>query len=109
MDKKIALKDIVLEDMNSLHIKAVGSVACKNPSYEYKNVNVNIDFLNMKNPMLNIDVWYKETITGETVTKKKVTITFEDYDLNFSLDKERDNILTCLWKASRNKKEKVTI
>lgn len=109
MNKEISLSDIVLESINSLHIKAVGSVACENPSCEYKNVNVDIDFSKMKHPMLNIDVWHERTVTGEIVTKKKVTITFEDYDLDFTLDKERDNILSCLWKASRNKGEEVII
>ena len=55
--------------------------------------------------MLDIDVWHERTITGEISTKKKLTITFEDYDLDFSLNKDRDNILTCLWKASRNNGE----
>lgn len=105
MDKEIALKDIVLENMNNIHIKATGKVTCENPSCEYKNINVNMDFSNMKHPMLDIDVWNERTITGEMVTKKKVTITFEDYDLDFSLNKDRDNILSCLWKASRNKGE----
>lgn len=103
MNKEISLSDIVLENMNSLHIEAVGSVACKNSSCEYKNINVDIDFLKIKHPMLDIDVWHERTIIGEIITKKKVTITFEDYDLDFSLNKDRDNILTCLWKASRNK------
>lgn len=105
MNKEISLSDIVLENMNSLHIEAVGSVACKNSSCEYKNVNVDIDFSKIKHPMLDIDVWHERTITGEIITKKKVTITFEDYDLDFSLNKDRDNILTCLLKASRNNGE----
>lgn len=96
---------LYFENMNSLYIEAVGSVACKNSSCEYKNVNVDIDFSKIKHPMLDIDVWYEKTITGEIITKKKVTITFEDYDLDFSLNKDRDNILTCLWKASRNNGE----
>lgn len=105
MNKEISLSDIVLENMNSLHIEAVGSVACKKSFCEYKNVNVDIDFSKIKHPMLDIDVWHERTVTGEIVTKKKVTITFEDYDLDFSLDKDRNNILNCLWKASRNNGE----
>ena len=98
-DKELELSDIILDNLENIHIDAVGKEIGKT-----EDVRVAINFSKLKNPEINLEYWEeRNAITSKLETKKKVNITFNDYDLNFSLnDTDKVNILSCLWKASKN-------
>ena len=97
-NKELKLSDIILDNLENIHIDAVGKEIGKT-----EDIRVAINFSKLKNPEINLEYWEeRNTITGKLETKKKVSITFNDYDLNFSLkDPDEINILSCLWKASK--------
>lgn len=98
-NKELKLSDIILDNLENIHIDAVGKEIGKT-----EDVRVVIDFSKLKNPEIHFECWEeRNTITGKLETKKKVNIIFNDYDLNFNLkDPDKVNILSCLWKASKN-------
>lgn len=92
------LSDLVMEDIENIHIKANGKV----PNTKTKDkVNIDIDFTKMNYPQIEFHQWEQGTIGGKRVTRKKVVISFEDYDMNFETDKKQNNILSCLWEGQR--------
>ena len=98
-NKELKLSDIILDNLENIHIDAVGKEIGKT-----EDIRVAINFSKLKNPEINLEYWEeRNAITGKLETKKKVNIIFNDYDLNFSLnDTDKVNILSCLWKASKN-------
>ena len=98
-NKELKLSDIILDNLENIHIDAIGKEIGKTD-----DIRVAINFSKLKNPEINLEFWEeRNAITGKLETKKKVNITFNDYDLNFSLnDTDKVNILSCLWKASKN-------
>ena len=98
-NKELKLSDIILDNLENIHIDAVGKEIGKT-----EDIRVAINFSKLKNPEINLECWEEHNaITGKLETKKKVSITFNDYDLNFNLkDSDKVNILSCLWKASKN-------
>jgi hypothetical protein len=93
------LSDLIMEDIENIHIKANGKV----PNTKDK-VNIDIDFTKMNYPQIEFHQWEQDTIGGKRVTRKKVVISFEDYDMNFETDKKQNNILSCLWEGQRSKR-----
>ena len=98
-NKELKLSDIILDNLENIHIDAVGKEIGKN-----EDIRVAINFSKLKNPEINFECWEERNpITNKFETKKKVSITFNDYDLNFSLkDPDEVTIFSCLWKASKN-------
>ena len=70
---------------------------------ETENINVGIDFSNLKNPQIKMETWEERNpITGNLETKRSVGITFNGYETDFNIgDSKKKNILSCLWEASR--------
>ena len=52
---------------------------------------------------MEITCWdERNPITGKMERKKKATISFTDYEMDYKLqDETKTNILECLWKASK--------
>ena len=96
-DEQIKLSDIILENIKNIHIDAIGKIFG-----EIENINVDIDFSNLKNPLIEIKTWEERNpITGNLETKRSVGITFNDYEMDFNIgDSKKKNILSCLWEAS---------
>lgn len=93
------LSDLIMEDIENIHIRA----NCKAPNIKDK-VDIDIDFTKMNCPQIEFHQWEQNTIYGKNVTRKKVVISFEDYDMNFEVNKKQNNILFCLWEGQKTKK-----
>ena len=93
------MSDIILNNLENIHINAKGSIKNKSES-----VNIGIDISNLNDAEIEINCWdEKNPITGKIEHKKKATISFTDYEMNYKLqDENKINILECLWKANKN-------
>ena len=93
----VKLSDIILENIENIHIDAIGKFLG-----ETENINIDIDFSNLKNPQIEIKSWEERNpITRNLETKRSVSITFNDYEMDFNIgDSKKKNILSCLWEAS---------
>lgn len=96
----INLSDIILDKLENIHIDAKGTVLG-----EPKSINIGIDISNLNDAEIGINYWdEKNLITGKIEHKKKATISFTDYEMNYKFqDKNKTNILECLWEASKAK------
>ena len=97
-NKELKLSDIILDNLENIHIDAVGKEIGKTD-----DIRVAINFSKLKNPVISFEYWEeRNVITGKFEPKKKVNITFKDYEMDFSLqDTDKVNILSCLWKSSK--------
>ena len=94
----INLSDIILDKLENMHIDAKGTIKDKSES-----INIGIDISNLNNAKIEITCWDEwNSITGKIEHKKKVTISFTDYEMDYKFqDKNKTNILECLWEASK--------
>ena len=94
----INLSDIILDNLENIHINAKGSIKGKSES-----VNIGIDISDLNNAEIEISCWdERNPITGKMERKKKAIISFTDYEMSYKLQNEsKTNILECLWKASK--------
>lgn len=94
----INLSDIILDKLENIHIDAKGTVLG-----EPKSINIGIDISDLNNAEMEIKCWdERNPITGKMERKKKATISFTDYEMNYKLqDENKINILECLWEASK--------
>lgn len=95
----INLSDIILDKLENIHIDAKGTVLG-----EPKSINIGIDISDLNNSEMEITCWdERNPITGKMGRKKKATISFTDYEMDYKLqDETKTNILECLWKAKSN-------
>lgn len=95
----INLSDIILDKLENIHIDAKGTIKDKSES-----ANIGIDISNLNDAKIEIECWDKKNpITGKIEHKKKATISFTDYEMDYKLqDETKTNILECLWKAKSN-------
>lgn len=98
IDKTVNLSDIILDDLENIHIDAKGTILG-----ELGSINIGIDISDLNNAMIEINCWNKRNpITGKIEHKKKATISFTDYEMSYKLqDESKTNILKCLWEASK--------
>ena len=96
----INLSDIILDKLENIHIDAKGFIKGKPES-----VNIGIDISDLNNAEIEISYWdEKNPITGKIEHKKKAAISFTDYEMDYKFqDKNKTNILECLWEASKKK------
>lgn len=94
----INLSDIVLDNLENIHIDAKGTVLG-----EPKSINIGIDISNLNDAKIEITCWDEwNSITGKIKHKKKATISFTDYEMSYKLqDESKTNILKCLWEARK--------
>ena len=94
----INLSDIILDKLENMHIDAKGTIKDKSES-----INIGIDISNLNNAKIEITCWDEwNSITGKIEHKKKATISFTDYEMDYKFqDKNKTNILECLWEASK--------
>lgn len=94
----INLSDIILDKLENIHIDAKGTIEDKSES-----INIGIDISDLNNAKIEIECWDKKNpITGKIKHKKKATISFTDYEMDYKFqDKNKTNILKCLWEASK--------
>ena len=94
----INLSDIILDKLENIHIDAKGTIKDKSES-----ANIGIDISDLNNAEMEITCWdERNPITGKMERKKKATISFTDYEMDYKLqDETKTNILECLWKASK--------
>lgn len=94
----INLSDIILDKLENIHIDAKGTVLG-----EPKSINIGIDISDLNNAEMEITCWdERNPITGKMERKKKATISFTDYEMDYKLqDETKTNILECLWKESK--------
>lgn len=94
----INLSDIILDNLENIHIDARGTILGKP-----KSINIGIDISDLNNAEMEITCWdERNPITGKMECKKKATISFTDYEMDYKIqDKNKTNILECLWKASK--------
>ena len=99
IDDLINLSDIILDKLENIHIDAKGIIKDKSES-----TNIGIDISNLNDAKIEITCWDEwNSITGKIEHKKKATISFTDYEMDYKFqDKNKTNILECLWKASKN-------
>ena len=99
IENLINLSDIILDKLENIHIDAKGTIKDKSES-----TNIGIDISNLNDAKIEITCWdEKNPITGKMERKKKATISFTDYEMDYKFqDKNKTNILECLWKASKN-------
>lgn len=77
----INLSDIILDKLENIHIDAKGTIKDKSES-----INIRIDISNLNNAEIEINCWdEKNPITGKIERKKKATISFTDYEMNYKL------------------------
>ena len=90
IENLINLSDIILDKLENIHIDAKGT-------------NIGIDISNLNDAKIEITCWDEwNSITGKIEHKKKATISFTDYEMDYKFqDKNKTNILECLWKASK--------
>ena len=95
----INLSDIILDKLDNIHIDAKGTIKNKSES-----ANIGIDISDLNNAEMEITCWdERNPITGKMERKKKATISFTDYEMDYKLqDETKTNILECLWKAKSN-------
>lgn len=98
IENLINLSDIILDNLENIHIDAKGTVLG-----EPKSINIGIDISNLNNAKIEITCWDEwNSITGKIEHKKKATISFTDYEMSYKLqDESKTNILKCLWEASK--------
>lgn len=98
IDKTVNLSDIILDDLENIHIDAKGTIFG-----ELRSINIGIDILDLNNAMIEINCWNERNpITGKIDIRKKATISFTDYEMSYKLqDESKTNILKCLWEASK--------
>lgn len=98
IEDMINLSDIILDKLENIHIDAKGTIEDKSES-----INIGIDISNLNNAEIEISCWdEKNPITGRIEHKNKATISFMDYEMNYKFqNKNKTNILECLWKASK--------
>lgn len=94
----INLSDIILDKLENMHIDAKGTIKDKSES-----INIGIDISNLNDAKIEITCWDEwDPITGKIEHKKKATISFTDYEMDYKFqDKNKTNILECLWEASK--------
>ena len=94
----INLSDIILDKLENIHIDAKGTIKDKSES-----ANIGIDISNLNDAKIEITCWDEwNSITGKIEHKKKATISFTDYEMDYKFqDKNKTNILECLWEASK--------
>lgn len=94
----INLSDIILDKLENIHIDAKGTIKDKSES-----TNIGIDISNLNDAKIEVTCWDKKNpITGKIEHEKKATISFTDYEMNYKFhDKNKTNILECLWEASK--------
>ena len=99
IENLINLSDIILDKLENIHIDAKGTVLG-----EPKSINIGIDISDLNDAKIEITCWDEwNSITGKIEHKKKATISFTDYEMDYKFqDKNKTNILECLWKASKN-------
>ena len=98
IENLINLSDIILDKLENIHIYAKGTIKDKSES-----TNIGIDISNLNDAKIEITCWDEwNSITGKIEHKKKATISFTDYEMDYKFqDKNKTNILECLWKASK--------
>ena len=98
IDKTVNLSDIILDNLENIHIDAKGTILG-----ELVSINIGIDISDLNNAMIEINCWdERNPITGKIEHKKKATISFTDYEMSYKLqDESKTNILKCLWEASK--------
>lgn len=94
----INLSDIIIDKLYNIHIDAKGTIKDKSES-----INIRIDISNLNDAKIEITCCdEKNPITGKIEHKGKATISFEDMKWTYKFqDKNKTNILECLWKASK--------
>lgn len=97
IENLINLSDIILDKLENIHIDAKGTIKDKSES-----INIGIDISNLNDAKMEINCWDECSITGKIEHKKKATISFTDYEMDYKFqDKNKTNILECLWEASK--------
>lgn len=98
IENLINLSNIILDKLENIHINAKGTIKDKSES-----INIGIDISDLNNAKIEINCWdEKNPITGKNEHKKKATISFTDYEMDYKFqDKNKTNILECLWEASK--------
>lgn len=99
IENLINLSDIILDNLENIHIDAKGTVLG-----EPKSINIGIDISDLNNAEMEITCWdERNPTTGKMERKKKATISFTDYEMNYKLqDETKTNILECLWKTRKS-------
>ena len=75
----INLSDIILDKLENIHIDAKGTIKDKSES-----ANIGIDISNLNDAKIEITCWDEwNSITGKIEHKKKATISFTDYEMDY--------------------------
>ena len=84
MENFINLSDVILDKLENIHIDAKVTIKDKTES-----INIGVDISNMNNAKIEIEhTDKKNSKTGKIESKKKSTISFTDYEIDYKFQDE---------------------